>query len=382
MLEMTVDWTLWGRVMRKWPLLYQILAVNSAIVFLGAIGGTAITRTIATSSLTLTVIFASLGLLLSIAANYVLLRVALRPLLVLQTVSEMVAEGDLNVRAAENSSGEPNLSRLAHTFNTMLDRLEEDTLALERSRSLTEELTQQVISAQEEERRRIARELHDETAQSLATLGIYIDTALEAKHEALTPELALGLRRVREVADRTLVGVRSIIADLRPSLLDDLGLAAALRWQAQHRLEEAGIRVDLQIRSEGRRLPPAIETALYRILQEAITNIIKYAEASYVEIDLDLERPDVVTARIEDDGQGFDRSLLERSPQPGRGVGLFGMLERANLVGGTLHIDSAPGEGTEVRITIPFSAEPPQQKLTSKASHQLHAQTLPVQNSR
>jgi two-component system sensor histidine kinase UhpB len=316
-------------------------------------------------------------LLLSIAANYVLLRVALRPLLVLQTVSEMVAEGDLNVRAAESSSGEPNLSRLAHTFNTMLDRLEEDTLALERSRRLTEELTQQVISAQEEERRRIARELHDETAQSLATLGIYIDTAMEAKHEALTPELALGLRRVREVADRTLVGVRSIIADLRPSLLDDLGLAAALRWQAQHRLEEAGIRVDLQVQSEGRRLPPAIETALYRILQEAITNIVKYAEATYVEIDLDLARPDVVTARIEDDGQGFDSSLLEQSTQPGRGVGLFGMLERANLVGGTLHIDSAPGEGTEVRITIPLSVDPPQHTLISSTARDLRAQTLP-----
>jgi two-component system, NarL family, sensor histidine kinase UhpB len=335
--------------------MYQILAVNSAIVFIGAVGGTALTRSLANESpVVLTVGFASLGLLLSIAANYVLLRYTLRPLLVLQTVSEMVAGGDLSVRAEERVDGEPNLTRLAHTFNTMLNRLEDDTHALERSRLLTERLTQQVISAQEEERRRIARELHDETAQSLATLGIYIDTVLETECVGATPGLEAGLRRVREVADRTLGGVRAIIADLRPSLLDDLGLAAAIRWQAQHRLEEAGIRVDLQVRGEGRRVPPAIETALYRILQEAITNIIKYADASYVEIDLDLSRSDVVTARIEDDGQGFEIGNPNTPSEPGRGVGLFGMQERANLVGGTLQIDSSPGEGTEVRVSLPL----------------------------
>ncbi len=345
--------------MRRWPLLYQILTANSAIVFLGAVGGTAITRSIATSGIALTMIFVTLGLLLSVAANYVLLRYALRPLLVLQTVAEMVAEGDLTVRAEEKETGEPNLSRLAHTFNTMLDRLEEDTLALEHSRRLTEQLAQQVLSAQEEERRRIARELHDETAQSLATLGIYIDTTLQSSRAAMPPSLETGLHRVREVADRTLAGVRSIIADLRPSLLDDLGLAAALRWQVQHRLEEAGIRVDVQVRGEGYRLPPSIETALYRILQEAITNIIKYAAASYVEIDLDLSRSDVVTARIEDNGRGFDPALLAPTRHPERGIGLFGMLERASLVGGTLQIDSSPGEGTEIRVSIPLPASPP-----------------------
>jgi two-component system, NarL family, sensor histidine kinase UhpB len=346
--------------MRRWPLLYRILAVNSVIVFIGATAGTVITRTLAQApTLELTIFFASLGLILSIVANYVLLRRALRPLLVLQTVSQLVADGDLNVRAEEQHVNEPNLSRLAHTFNDMLDRLEEDTLALERSRQLTERLTQQVISAQEEERRRIARELHDETAQALATLGIYLDTILQLESCVQAPQLEAKLRQARELADRTLNGVRSIIADLRPSLLDDLGLAAAVRWQAQHRLEPAGIRVDLQIRGEGRRVPPAIETALYRIVQEAITNILKYSGASYVEIDLDLSQPDVIAARIEDDGRGFDLPMLSPSTQTGQGVGLFGMQERANLVGGKLHIDSAPGEGTEVRMVIPLPPERP-----------------------
>src|SRR3712207_2049105 len=206
--------------MRRWPLLYQILAVNSAIVCLGAAAGTAITRALAHQpELPLTVMFALLGLLLSIAANYVLLRMALKPLLVLQTVAELVGQGELSVRAEESRDGEPNLARLAHTFNTMLDRLEEDTLDLENSRELTERLTQQVLSAQEEERRRIARELHDETAQSLATMALYIDTALQDGRD-LPPKLIQSLHNLRDVADRTLQGVRGIIADLRPSLLD------------------------------------------------------------------------------------------------------------------------------------------------------------------
>src|SRR3712207_2674155 len=147
--------------MRRWPLLIQILVVNSLIVVLGAVAGTWITRSLASqSSIALTVLFALLGLLLSVVANYALLRFALRPLLLLQTVAELVAAGDLQVRAEEQAKGEPNLARLARTFNTMLDNLEEDTHVLERSRELTERLTQQVISAQEEERRRIARELH------------------------------------------------------------------------------------------------------------------------------------------------------------------------------------------------------------------------------
>lgn len=346
--------------MRRWPLLYRILLVNSAIVCLGATAGTAITRNLAQqSTLTLTIFFASLGLILSVVANYVLLRYTLRPLLSLQAVSQRVAQGDLSVRADEQDIDEPALLRLAQTFNAMLDRLAEDTLALERSRQLTERLTQQVISAQEEERRRIARELHDETAQALATLGIYIDTLLQSGPSSASPILQEKLRQIRELADRTLSGVRTIIADLRPSLLDDLGLAAAIRWQAQHRLEAAGIHVDLQIRGEGRRLPPAIETALYRIVQEAVTNILKYAGASYVEIDLDLSRPDLVTARIEDDGCGFDLTRIHPSSETGHGVGLFGMHERASLVGGKLQIDTAPGEGTEVRVAIPLPAGRP-----------------------
>ena len=340
-------------MIRRWPLVYQILLLNSAIVFLGATAGTAVTRALVSQSgVALTSVFAALGLLLSIAANYVLLRIALKPLLVLQTVAELVAAGDMNVRAAAIPNGEPTLARLANTFNTMLDRLDEDNRAIERSRALTEQLTQQVLSAQEEERRRIARELHDETLQSLATLVIYADAATTAAAHADSRGQQEALAMLRGVAEYTLTGVRGIIADLRPSLLDDLGLAAAIRWQVQHRLEPAGIRADVQVRGEGRRLNPTIETALYRVLQEAITNVLKHANASYVEVDLDLSREGQVLARIEDDGAGFLAPTNPASRADTR-VGLFGMHERISLVGGQLAIDSAPGEGTEIRVVVP-----------------------------
>jgi two-component system, NarL family, sensor histidine kinase UhpB len=352
--------------MRRWPLVYQILLVNSAIVFLGATFGTAMTRTLASqSSAALTATFAALGLLLSVLANYMLLRVALRPLRGLQTVAELVTAGNINVRAAVKEE-EPALTRLGITFNAMLDRLEENTRAIERSRAVTEQLTQKVLSAQEEERRRIARELHDETLQSLATLVIYADAAHNAAKQGDTEALGEAHAALRQVAELSLTGIRAIIADLRPSLLDDLGLAAAVRWQAQHRLESAGVRVDVQVRGEGRRLSPLVETALYRVIQEAITNILKHASASYVEIDLDLSQPDRITARIEDNGTGFEVAPFKAGDA--EGVGLFGMRERVNLVGGELAIDSSPGEGTEIRIAVPVQ---PVEQLETMASPSL-----------
>ncbi len=341
--------------MRRIPLLYQILLVNSAIVCLGAIAGTSITRRLAnTEGITLTVIFAVIGVVLSVAANYALLRYALRPLTNLHAAAVRVTTGDLSVRVPPTAGGDRTIVQLAMAFNTMLEQVEEDTRAIEHSRALTERLTQQVIDAQEEERRRIARELHDETAQSLATLVIYAETA--AQHPDTTPVVHERLVGLRDLASRTLEGVRVIIADLRPSQLDDLGLAAAVRAQAVERLGGRGIRVDLQVRGEERRLPSVVETALYRVLQEAFSNIIKHSQASYVEVDLDLSQLNVVQARVEDDGVGFDSHVALPALRDGHGVGLFGMYERTNLLGGTINVDSTPGVGTEIRIVIPLGS--------------------------
>ncbi|HEY1011359.1 MAG TPA: ATP-binding protein [Herpetosiphonaceae bacterium] len=344
--------------MRRIPLLYQILIVNSAIVCLGATAGTWTTRQLSqTGSGQLTITFAFIGLVLSVGVNYALLRYALRPLTDLQATAERVTAGDLSVRAPTPRSGDPTIAQLSVAFNTMLDQVEDDTRAIERSRELTERLTQQVIDAQEEERRRIARELHDDTAQALATLVLYAQTAGAAP--AAPPQVVGRLEELGGLASRTLAGVRTIIADLRPSQLDDLGLAAAIRAQAQERLEPLGIRVDVQVRGEERRLPATVEIALYRVMQEAFTNIIKHAQASYVEVDLNLSQPNVVRARVEDDGVGFDLRSVRPGLDGGRGVGLFGMHERISLLGGALSMDSTPGVGTEIHIDIPLQQRPP-----------------------
>ena len=124
--------------------------------------------------------------------------------------------------------------------------------------------------------------------------------------------------------------------------------------------------MDVQVRGEGRRLSPAVEIALYRVTQEAVTNILKHATASYVEIDLDLSRDECVALRIEDDGRGFSVSS-EGASAAGGGVGLFGMYERISLVGGQLTIDSAPGEGTELRVTVPLVGRLQDEQLLAAA---------------
>lgn len=340
--------------MRRIPLLYQILIVNSAIVCLGAIAGTSITRRLATTEgVTLTVIFAIIGVVLSVVVNYALLRFALRPLTNLQSTAERVTAGDLSVRVPPSRAGDRQIHQLATTFNAMLSQVEDDTRALEHSRTVTERLTQQVINAQEDERHRIARELHDETAQALATLVIYAQST--AQQPELLPLVRERIVHIGNLANRTLEGVRTIIADLRPSQLDDLGLAAAIRAQASERLTPYGIHADVQVHGAERRLPAAVETAIYRIVQEAFSNVIKHAQASHVEVDLDLQQQQRVKVRIEDNGIGFDyRSVAP--DRTGRNIGLFGMFERANLLGGSLYFDSSPNVGTEIRLEVPLQA--------------------------
>ncbi|MBI5565768.1 MAG: GAF domain-containing protein [Chloroflexi bacterium] len=211
------------------------------------------------------------------------------------------------------------------------------------------ELFRKAIGAQEEERKRIARELHDDTSQALTAL-------LYAAEEGLdTPDLAAvhkKLLHMRELAQRTLDGVHKLIFDLRPSMLDHLGLVPALRWYAQSRLEPKGMRVVIDQIGEAPRLPPEMETCLFRVVQEAINNIVRHAAARNVSILFGLTDR-AVTTYIEDDGIGFDPIELTVLTESLRGLGLMSMRERVELVGGTLDLDSSPGAGTRIHIRVP-----------------------------
>lgn len=274
--------------------------------------------------------------------------------------------GDLGRRVRIRSSDE--VGELAEAFNRMADGLEERARLeqkvrertaelqilydeLQQKEAMREQLLKQVINAQEEERKRIARELHDELAQALIGLLMSLDVA----EDVLEPELEVvhrQLARTRDITQRALQQTRGLILDLRPTMLDDLGLVPAIRWYVESHLEAAGILITVRTDGEQRRLPPETETALFRITQEAINNVVKHAQATRVTIDLTW-KPDEVIVKIEDNGRGFEpEAVMDRGDET-RGIGLLGMKERATLLGGTLDILSEPGAGTRVIARLP-----------------------------
>jgi signal transduction histidine kinase len=212
-----------------------------------------------------------------------------------------------------------------------------------------QQLLKKLMSAQEDERRRIARDLHDEIGQALTSLLIGLRTVVDAA----TLEAARGRAEdLRRIAVSTLEEVRRLARGLRPSVLDDLGLAAALERYAADYAQSHGVEVKVEADPEGHRLPEEIETALYRIAQEALTNTAKHATAEHVRIVVE-RQPGGVRLLVVDDGRGF------ACPEPDADghLGLSGMRERAALLNGSVVVESDPGEGTRILVNIPCPEE-------------------------
>lgn len=208
------------------------------------------------------------------------------------------------------------------------------------------------IRAQDDERARVARELHDSTAQSIAALAYQLAAAAR---DCTDPGMTRRLHEMRELAGDILEEVRSMAHAMHPNVLDDLGLESALEWISRKTEEHTGLKVDLQAVSnpDAAALPREAAAALYRVAQESIRNIERHSGARHVHITL-LQRPDHVALDIEDDGQGFDlQEAAERRP----GMGLFAMRERLGLVDGTLEIDTAPGRGTRIHASVPTGTD-------------------------
>jgi signal transduction histidine kinase len=306
-----------------------------------------------------------------------------QPVEVLTSHAERIAAGALDAPIPRLGADEvgrlgKSLERMRLALKENIERVEEANAGLERrvaerTKELNEanaeltvreeargQLLRKVITAQEDERKRIARELHDETTQSLAVLAMGLDAAQDALRAGKTPRLD----DVKAVAVKTLEDVHRIILDLRPSVLDDLGLLSAVRWYADRALEKRGISVRCEF-GELRRLPPEMETALFRMCQEAMSNVARHAQATAVLVQVGLEGGEVVID-IEDDGKGFDPDGAARR-EGRRPWGLMGIRERAEILGGTAKIESAPGQGThvEVRIPLPPPAAAPRDKEPS-----------------
>jgi len=252
-------------------------------------------------------------------------------------------------------------------------RLYADVQRKERVRG---ELFKKSLAAQEEERKRIARELHDEVSQSLTALLYDAEDGLELED---LPAIRARLQSICDLTQHTLENIHKLMFDLRPSMLDQLGLIPALRWLSETRLEPKGVRVTVNTDSDTnllngesapQRLPVNIETALYRVVQEAINNIARHAAARNVEIRLNMNNG-VTEVSIIDDGIGFDLTELSIEtikeidskdfifPENTRGLGLLGMQERIELLGGDLEIDSSPGSGTQIHIRVPIEERSP-----------------------
>jgi signal transduction histidine kinase len=217
-------------------------------------------------------------------------------------------------------------------------------VAVDLSERVARDALRRVVSAQELERRRLARELHDETGQALTSILLGLKSLEDVRDQE---SLAESTSRLRELVVTTLQDVRRLAVELRPKALDDFGLVAALERLVETFREQTGIEVDLEPRLGDERLPSDVETTLYRITQEALTNVVKHAHAKHVSIVL-TRRDGSISAVIEDDGQGFSEEQGSDN-----GLGLLGMHERIALVDGRLAVESSPGSGTTLSIEVP-----------------------------
>ena len=258
------------------------------------------------------------------------------PMRLRNTLIGLIVVGDKLVPDRRFSSED---LRLAETFASRA------AVAADQGRRIQRDAFRRVVQAQEEERRRLARELHDETGQALASILLGLKSLEESKDmDGLKGSVAALRDRVVE----TLHDVRRLAIELRPSALDDFGLEPALERLTAGFAEQTGIRVELESRLKDDRLPEEVETVLYRIVQEALTNIVKHAHAERVSIVV-TQKPGSVGAIIEDDGRGFDPEQ-----DVDGGIGLVGMRERVALLDGSLTIESGRAKGTTLVVEVPL----------------------------
>jgi signal transduction histidine kinase len=296
-------------------------------------------------------------LMVGLVVNLVINKLVLRPLDSLSADIASFGQGRLPAPVFESETDE--IGRLAEGFNEMAilveaRRSENQLLSenLQRQSTQRGDLLKRLITAQEDERKRVARELHDDLGQALGGLAFktgavsgLVETDINRAHEELN--------HIRDLIQETTDHMYDMILALRPSVLDDLGLAPALRAHASRLLEGTGTSFSLQTHGTPTRLSSEVETALYRTFQEALNNIVRHSSADRVEVNL-FYKEGSFEGEIADNGHGFDLESVKKNGCEPRGLGLLGMQERISLIGGRLEILSVPEEGTWIMISIPF----------------------------
>ncbi len=284
-------------------------------------------------------------LLVSLVVGYLLATVLTRPLSRLAEAARAVGRGELSQRVDVGDESE--VGQVAVAFNAMTEKLQE-------KEAERRQLLAKVMAAHEDERKRIARELHDEAGQALTSLLLGLkhleDGSMDSSNKAKAAEL-------RSLTARTLDLMRDMALELRPSTLDHLGLVAALERYVAEYGRKHGLEADFDAGGlDGARLGPQTETALYRIAQEALTNVVRHARARGVSVLLE-SRSSRAILIVEDDGVGFNVEAVRHFRTAAGNLGIRGMEERALLVGGRLTIESKPGNGTAVFVEVPLEAD-------------------------
>jgi signal transduction histidine kinase len=273
----------------------------------------------------------------------------LRPVKALVKASAQLATGDLSTRTGL-PHGQDEVGQLTLAFDNMAEALEHRELERQSARHKLHIISHRLVQVQETERRQIARELHDEIGQTLTTAEMNLQAALRSpRSETLERRLEDSI----EAVERVLSQVHDISLNLRPAMLDDLGLEPALRWYTQRQAALAGLRAEFHSDPLEDRMDPVIETECFRIAQEALTNVVRHAKANSVAVDLTRQNG-TLHLSVRDDGTGFDVSELRSRAVQGASLGLLSMEERASLAGGGIEWHSTPGEGTQIHAWFPL----------------------------
>jgi two-component system, NarL family, sensor histidine kinase UhpB len=316
------------------------------VIILVTVGGVWIARYIRDIPVTLLMVsLGAAGAALSVVTGYLIMRNYFQPLKEFQKAVESI-HGGLSPSIVARSDSDPTIGGVIRSVRDAIDRLEDESLLH----------TTQLLNSIEGERQRIGRELHDQTSQTLATALINLKLA-DSAVGSHSPDAHKKLALVKQLIEHSLEQIKICVYDLRPVMLDDLGLVPTLRWHIKSHLAGTALVIAADFEDAVIRAPLSIETTLYRIAQEALANVVRHAQATRVSIRLEIKSA-YAALEISDNGLGFNPDREIRSAKNGGGgLGLRTIRERVKLAKGTLNIESGKGMGTQINVVLPITAE-------------------------